>query len=208
MIRVNLLKADKKEVREKPVFAEKEYREKRQAPKGNLILIFFVIILAALAFNQKRTLDREKNLLSSAQEEKKKLQNLLTKLEKIESQKSFLEKKVNLITLLKAQQIISVQILNELNKNLPEWIWLTEVSYNRPKIQIKGRALSNNLIADFIYNLENSPFIDGVSLSGSTQKSIGGSQYLEFSMSAAHVLPPELQAQEKAADAKKKTEKK
>ena len=41
-------------------------------------------------------------------------------------------------------------------------------------IQIKGNALSNNLIADYIYNLESSPHFANVNLISSDPEDRGG----------------------------------
>jgi Tfp pilus assembly protein PilN len=56
-------------------------------------------------------------------------------------------------------------------------------------IQIKGNALSNNLLADYIYNLESSAHFANVNLISSAQKSSRGAQYLEFSLTLNYVLP-------------------
>ena len=60
--------------------------------------------------------------------------------------------------------------MDELSKRLPDWVWLNEVAYDSKNIQIRGNALSNNLIADYISNLENSPYFESVNLISSTQK--------------------------------------
>ncbi len=43
-----------------------------------------------------------------------------------------------------------------MSRRLPDWVWLTEIIFDDKGIQIKGKALSNNLIADYISSLENS----------------------------------------------------
>jgi type IV pilus assembly protein PilN len=81
--------------------------------------------------------------------------------------------------------------MDELSRRLPEWVWLSEVVYDSKGIQIKGRALSNNLIADYISSLESSPQVMNVNLVSSTQRTIQGDQYLEFSLRAALETKPE-----------------
>ena len=82
--------------------------------------------------------------------------------------------------------------MDELSKHLPDWTWLTEVGYENMIITVKGNALSNNLVADYIFNLENSPVFKNVNLISSTQKTgqTGPEQYLEFSLNMEFVLPP------------------
>jgi len=78
--------------------------------------------------------------------------------------------------------------MDELSKNIPEWVWLTEITYRAQKIQLKGRALSNNLIADYIANLEASPYFNNVNLISSSQKTTRNSQFMEYSLTATVVL--------------------
>jgi Tfp pilus assembly protein PilN len=204
MIRINLLKAEKKEFEEKPTDQEPEVKEKKRAPAGNLILILFVIALAALAYFQRRSLVGEQNQLDTARQEQKRLQTALLQLELVEQQKLLLEQKIALIHQLKLQQSIPVRIMTEISRSLPDWVWLMEASFEKQKVQIKGRALSNNLIADYMSNLEKSGMFSSVNIISSTQKTIQNSQYMDFSLNASYLLPPELQPPAKTAEQTKK----
>lgn len=183
MIRINLLKPETKEVREAaPAAPVVEVRERKAPPIANIILILAIVLLAALFFLQKRALDQEKQRLAAAQEEKRQLAYVSEKLLELQKQKEIFEKKINLITSLKAQQPIAVILLNEISKCLPDWVWLTEVSYENRVLQIRGSALSNNLIADFIRNLEDSPYLENVDLRSSVQRTVSDQTFLEFAL--------------------------
>ena len=205
MIRINLLRPEAKEFREGPALAAlpgPEIKEKKALPIGNLIILLIVAVLAVLIFLQMRAISRERNLLQAAQEEKGKLQYVVAKLEELELQKAIFERKINLINQLKARQETAVRIMDELSKRLPEWVWLTDVSFEGQLITMKGNALSNNLIADYIFNLENSPHLSDVNLISSTQKTTKSAQYLEFLMNMNYVLPMSPLPPEAAAPAK------
>jgi len=205
MIRINLLKPEKKEIRDEPLGLAPEIKEKRKTPIAGLLIILAIAAVATLYFLQDKALKTETSLLNTAQEEKKQLQYVLAALEKLEAQKSTLERKINLINLLKARQEIAVRTMDELSKNIPGWVWLTETSYNALEITIKGRALSNNLIADYVYNLENSPRLSNVKIVSITQKSTqSDSQYLEFSLSALYDLPSSIDPSEEAKQGERK----
>jgi Tfp pilus assembly protein PilN len=148
---------------------------------------------------QDKAIKTEKDRLSVAQEEKKQLQYVLAALERLEKQKSTLERKINLINHLKARQEIAVRTMDELSKNIPGWVWLTETTYDAQEITIKGRALSNNLIADYVYNLENSPHLRDVKIESINQRSQqSSSPYLEFSLTATYDLPLTIDLSEEA----------
>jgi len=189
MIRINLLKPESKDLKEGPAVAGPETKAKKAFPLASIFAVALIAILAGAFFLQKRTINQEKDRLQTAQAEKKKLEYVVAKLAELESQKAVYERKIGLISQLQAQRDSAVNILDELSKKLPDWVWLTEVNCQGQMIQIKGNALSNNLVADYIYNLESSPHFAGVNLISSTQKSGRGTQYLEFSLTLSYVLP-------------------
>ena len=191
MIRINLLRPETKDIKERSALPAPELKEKKPPQIGNLILLLVVVAVAVLYFLQKKAFDNEQALLQAAQQEKEQLQFVITKLDQLQAQKANFEKKVNLITQLKAQQGIAVAIMDELSKYLPEWIWLTEVGCENMIITVKGNALSNNLIADYIFSLENSPVFKNVNLISSSQRTgqTGPEQYLEFFLNMEYVLP-------------------
>jgi Tfp pilus assembly protein PilN len=199
MIRINLLKPEKKEIREEPLGIAPEIKEKRRTPIASLLILLAIGAVAVLYFLQDKAIKTETDLLNIAQEEKKQLQYVLAALERLEEQKSILERKINLINQLKARQEIAVRTMDELSKNLPGWVWLTETSYEAQEITIKGRALSNNLIADYVYNLENSPHLSNVKIVSINQRSQQVSTpYLEFSLTATYDLPLTIDSSEEA----------
>lgn len=199
MIRINLLKPEKKEIREEPLGIAPEIKEKRKAPFASLLILLAIVAVAFLYFLQDKAIKTETELLNTAQAEKQKLQYVLSALEKLEAQKNTLERKINLINLLKSRQEIAVRTMDELSKNIPGWVWLTETSYNAQEITIKGRALSNNLIADYVYSLENSPLLSNVKIVSITQRSTPTDNiYLEFSLTALYDLPAIMESPEEA----------
>lgn len=192
MIRINLLKPEKKEWKDVSALPVHEApKEKKKVPSGNLILLLAFVGIAALFYIQKRAIDREQNLLNLAKQEKNKLQYVIAKLIEIETQKANLEKKINLITDLQAQQAVVVHIMDEISKTLPEWVWLTEASFDRGTVTIKGKALSNNLVGDYVIALEDSPFLAKVDIKSSAQRTVKNNLFLEFLLTANVSAQPE-----------------
>jgi len=191
MIRINLLKPEKKELKEAVPTRAEEIKEKKKTDLSPLIILPFIAIIGFLFITQKNSIDRERALLDKAKKEKRKLQYVFSKLQELERQKALYERKINLINRLKSRQGTPVIIMDELSRNLPDWVWLTKVTYKNQMIQIKGNAISNNLIADYILNLENSPYFHNVNLIASTQRKIRNDQIQEFSMTVRYT-PPQL----------------
>lgn len=67
---------------------------------------------------------------------------------------------------------------------LPDRLWPTEVVYDGGEVKVAGRALSNDLLADFISRLEASPHLAGVDLRSSVQKRGRTGDYHEFTVAA------------------------
>ena len=207
MIRINLLKPETKD--KEPLVAPGAVEEgggggKRGANLGNLIFLALVIALGAVYFFQKKAMDQENALLASARQEKTKLQYVEAKLEEQRKARESLNQKISLIESLNAQRDLAPRLLDELSRRLPDWVWLTEAVYDVKGLSIRGRALSNNLIADYISALEASPQVMNVNLVASTQKTIQGDQYLEFQLRATierkpAPAPPPAAAAEPAA---------
>lgn len=186
MIRINLLKPETKEIREAGPAAEPAaVPRRRTGGLGVLILLAAVVGLGAYYYYQNKALEEERELLARAQQEKTRLQYVIQKLDEVQKQKTSLERKITLITQLKGQQDFVVRLMDALSRNLPEWVWLTETTVGERGIQIKGKALSNNLIADYIAGLEASSVLRNVNLITSTQSSSGREQVLDFTLSAA-----------------------
>lgn len=205
MIKINLLKPGKKEIKEGPTPLAPEFKEKKKQPLYSLIILVAIIAIAALFFFQKSSFNEEQNLLRTAQEEKKELEYVEVKLAQLEQQRDLINSKISLIRQLQSHQEVAVRIIDELSKNIPGWVWLTETTYENYLLKINGQALSNNLIADYIFNLNKSPYFRNVSLISSTQSSSRTNQYLEFSLTAKYVLPPAIMSP--TGEAEKREEK-
>jgi type IV pilus assembly protein PilN len=192
MIRINLLKPETKDIKEAAAApGAPEAPTKQPRNLGSLLFLLLVVALGAYLYVQQRAFDRENELLTTAKLEKEKLQYVTAKLEQQRKLKASLERKINLINDLRSQQDLAARIMDQLSRSLPEWVWLTEVTYDTKGLELKGKALSNNLIADYMTSLENSSVFQNVSLINSTQRKAQRNEYLEFTLSAALKKKPE-----------------
>lgn len=191
MIHINLLKEEPKAP---AVKKEEVIKERKPFPMSSL-LVLFIVGAVALGFLQFNALKKERNLLNAAEEEKNKLKDVVNKLAQVREQQDLIMRKIDLINLLKSQQGDAVIILDELSKNIPYWVWLTEVTYSQQQVRLRGRAVDNNLIADYVYNLETSPYFSNVDLQDTTRRQVRGNEYLDFSLTARFdVAEPQLPA--------------
>jgi hypothetical protein len=81
------------------------------------------------------------------------------------------------------------QALEALVSALPDRVWLTEVALDAGKIRAKGRAATNNLLADYVTRLGENASFTNVTLGGSVMKSVRGRETQEFSFEIALMGP-------------------
>lgn len=183
MIRINLIKA------ERVVAAPKKEEKGKKLVPTPFIIGLIVIAAAAYFINQQRAIGKENAALDEINLEKTKYREVEITLNRVNEQTETIVDKIMLISFLKLQKDAAVTIMDELSKNIPYWVWLTEISYENQVMQIRGRAVSNNLVADYLENLEKSPYLNNINLISSTQRKMRNSQYFDFAITARYVLP-------------------
>jgi hypothetical protein len=93
-------------------------------------------------------------------------------------------RKIGHIEGLLARRPAAGRIIEDLISALPDRVRLTEVSYDSGKVRIKGVASSNNLLADYIARLGDSPSLADLTLGGSVMKTTRGRESWEFTLAA------------------------
>lgn len=199
MIRINLLKPEGKDFKQGVYPVSEEAKDKKKTEYSMFAIILSVFLCTALFFTQKNSSKKESALLQNAQDQKQRLLYVFSKLEELEQQKALYEKKINLIRQLKSKQGSSVRVMDGLSENIPSAVWLTQSSFDKSSVQIKGLAFSNSSIADYLSYLEINPYFDEVNLIASIQKRIRNNDVHEFSMTANYTFDL-IQEPEKSAE--------
>jgi Tfp pilus assembly protein PilN len=164
MIKINLL-------------AEKRQAKAKVAPRAgrdtlgtgqNLLLIAILAIGVGAAGMWWWTLDRKaehwRGEIARAEQELKRLEGIRKKGEQLEAQKTLLAKKIDLITTLKKQQAVPVRILDQLSRNLPDFLWLESMSADKNQINIAGKATTYTAVSNFYSNLAGAGYFSDVTL--------------------------------------------
>jgi len=95
-----------------------------------------------------------------AEEQRKydELKEIIAEVEAYKKRAADLERKINVIEQLKANQLGPVRIMDEVSKALPDLLWLTNMDLKGTVLNVKGQALNENAVANLITNLNASPF--------------------------------------------------
>jgi Tfp pilus assembly protein PilN len=160
-------------------------------------VLFVVLILGTIGFlvwkdlnlkSQAADLDaklEEDNIAMKRVEEDRRVAD------ELEKKKQKVEHQIDLITKLKNEQQVPVRLLDEISRNLPDFLWLTSMSENGGAITFSGRATTPTAYANFYNNLDASPYFADV---GRISYRDDGTEGVAFSLAAKFVPNPKPQA--------------
>ena len=162
MIKVNLLTGAKREsVRKAPTV-------KVEGGGGSQNILLIVILGLCIAFAGWRyyslsaegvRLDQD---LDTAHEQLKKVEDDRKAIEVLKVKKAAFQKQIDIITTLKNNQQVPVRLLDEVSRNLPDFLWLVSMQESGNQLTFSGKATTPNAYANFYNNLDASPFFQEV----------------------------------------------
>jgi Tfp pilus assembly protein PilN len=165
------------------------------------IMIVGLLVAAGWSWARISELDRVTQAKITAQAELKRLEEIRKKAEAFKAQKELLERKINLITELKKKQAVPVHILDQVSRNLPEFMWLDSLTANSNAINIVGKATTYNAVSNLYDNLRASGQFTDVVLGKTTEISEG----VSFSLTCRYSPPGAPAAAETGAPAAPQT---
>lgn len=163
MIRINLL----------PV---REARRKADLRQQLLLIAGSAVgsLVVALLFHQVL-----RSQVSEARDRTKVLEQQLAQfkpqqeqVDAFKAQKAEIEQKLQVIERLERSRSGPVHILDELATRTPERVWLTLLSANDGRIELKGMSLDNELVALFLTSLNDSKYFANVELKETELKTV------------------------------------
>jgi type IV pilus assembly protein PilN len=189
MIKVNLLSPEKKDVAKgfeaAPVV--KEPRENKvHVGSAVAALVVTLGIIGFMYFTQSHRLDSRTRYLAERKARKTELDSVLKTLEELERAKNDLDRKVKIIGDLKARQKMTVFMMDELSRVLPDWVWLTRLNFSNGVLNISGRARTNHLIANFIDNLQSTNHFFNIRLNSTQRSRASGIEVFDFSINCRY----------------------
>lgn len=183
MIRVNLLAAEQSRAKA-PSFS---------GLSANKVHILGAIALtAALAATAWRHLDLQTQQqyadlqLQQARAEEQRLKAVTEELAKFEAQTSLLQQRVALIEQLRKGQRSPVTLLDQVSRQLPERLWLTDMKQAGADVVLEGRTTTLTALSDLIGNLESSGVFDRPVeiVSSEVDAQTGGPEVVKFAVRA------------------------
>lgn len=129
-----------------------------------VLLIACVAVIGGAWWYQRGRLSSVRAGLAEIQAERARLTDVAERVREVQEQTELLRQKLQVIVDLKANQTGPVVMLDQISRLLADGLWLSRLEAARGVVQIQGAALSNVSIADFVSNLEGSPYFEDVVL--------------------------------------------
>jgi type IV pilus assembly protein PilN len=200
MIKINLL-AERKAAKAKAATSFKFEMGGSQNLLLGGIIVLGVLVAGSWWWARASELDRVRQAKVTAEAELRRLEDVRKKAEAFKAQKELLERKINLITELKKKQAVPVHILDQVSRNLPEFMWLESLTANANAINIVGKATTYNAVSNLYDNLRASGQFSDVVLGKTTEIGEG----VSFSLTCRYSPPGVPAAAEPGAPAAPQT---
>jgi type IV pilus assembly protein PilN len=159
MIKINLLPQE-----EAP--APRSFRLPKVSSVVPLVAVLAVLAGVGLAYTyQARRVVALKATIAGEEAESRRLAPEIAKIQSLNKERDEVNRRLDVITQLDRDRYFRVHLLDEINRALPEHMWLTRVEETSAnKIAIEGVTFSNFLVSDLLQNLTRSPFVGSVDL--------------------------------------------
>lgn len=163
MIKINLL-AERRQA------AAKAKRPSLDLGANAENVLYVAIIALAIAFcgykwwSLNQQAEAVKRDVAEANRKLAQVEEGLRIIKTLEEKKALIDKQVDIIANLKKARSIPVNLMNEVNANLPDFLWLNSLTEQGNQIAFDGRATTQNAPANLYNNLTESPYFTGVTL--------------------------------------------
>ena len=127
----------------------------------------FIVVLLGIGFAwwfQSSQLSRMRTELALAQSERARVQEVADQVTVLQDRTNLLKQKLDVIVELKANQSGPVMLLDEVSRLVADGLWLTSLDLADGDVTLRGNALSDSPVADFLTNLQASQYFEQVRL--------------------------------------------
>jgi type IV pilus assembly protein PilN len=170
------------------------------AKQGDIILLIVLALASIVVGTQWYLLSSKRADLRQVEQERRRerdeLLQYIKKVEELEAKRESLRHKIGVIEELKKNQRGPVKIMDEVSRALPELVWLTSLKLAGNELTLVGSAMDENAVANYIANLDDSPFFEEPELKNLQR---ARADTFNFTLRCIfNISPPEIQASEGA----------
>lgn len=150
--------------------ARRKENIRRQVSIFVLGLILSILIMLIYSMMLGTKIDRLESKLAKTKEDLKIYEQKAKEVDEMKKQLDLLKMKMDVIANLEKNRKIPLEMLDEMTKTIiPKRMWLTEM-LSGANVELKGYAMDNQTVAEFMKNLEKSKFYSSVNLRTTKQQ--------------------------------------
>jgi type IV pilus assembly protein PilN len=186
MIRINLLPRDE-------IPTPRNIEMPRLATFAPLVLVLLTLVgLVVVSTYQASKVSELETLVAQEEAESRRLAPEIAKIKRLNQQREDLNQRLDVITSLDRDRYFRVQLLDELNRALPEHMWLTRFEETAgDRFTVEGVTFSNFQVSDFLQNLDRSPHFAGVTLTVAERGTIEDVKVIKFKAETTAIRQPQ-----------------
>jgi len=157
-----------------------------------VLVVVAVGVMAILALYQGQKIANLDQTIAAEEAESRRLAPEIAKIKRLDQQRQSLNQRLEVIGALDRDRYFRVHLLDEVNRALPEHMWLTRFEDSGGDgYTLEGVTFSNFLVSDLLQNLDQSPYFAGVNLLITEKGQIEDVNVVKFKINARAVRPVE-----------------
>ena len=173
MIRINLVNGKKISASTAPSGEEiLSNAEAKEVQKQGLLRLFVILILPLLLYlyefqnlpELRARVQSKRNLLNSLTQKNAQAKTAVEEIKKFKIDQAQLQKQITTLESLRKERLREVKILDNLQKDTHEKVWITKVSVDARRLTISGVTLGDLELSAFMDVLSRSIFLTRVNL--------------------------------------------
>lgn len=171
MIRINLLPVRAKKKRNTSIY-------QLVAMSGGIMLA--VLVAVTVSFAYQNTLDEQAKKIADADAEIKRLEKIIGEVKELDGQKQRLLNQLAVIDRLEKGKRGPVRVLDEMSNAIPKRVWLIDFKEAGGVLAMRGAAIDNADVSEFMRALQKSPYFTDVTLKYTQADTREGVQIYSF----------------------------
>ncbi len=187
MIRINLMPLEERGQKARKVKKHKAGGGGGKTSLTGLLLPIAIVagVLVAIVgtvVHQQAQIHMLAGDVARVEEESRALAPQIAMVERLARERTDLDLRLSLIDQLSRGRFDSVRLVDELDRAIPEHMWLSSMMGDGGSIKIEGVTFSNLIIADLMIRLDRSPLFSNIALGQSSRGVIDDVDVVQFEL--------------------------
>ncbi len=186
MIRINLMPLEERGQKARKVKKHVPGGAKSAGPAGLLFPLAIVagvlVAIVGTVVHQQAEIHMLAGEVARVEEESRVLAPQIAMVERLSRERADLDMRLSLIDQLSRGRFDSVRLVDELDRAIPDHMWMSSMIGDGSSITLEGVTFSNLIIADLMIRLDRSPLFSNIALGSSSRGEIEEVDVVQFKL--------------------------